>query len=452
MKLSRRTLLRGAGGVAVALPTLEAMLNSQGTAFAAGEALPKRFMTWFFGNGVRLDRWVPTATGTGWALSPELAPLVDAVRGIDVKSYVSVVSGCNVKTPNLRGHHNGAAALLSGAPFIPLPAGSANYSSKFGMKSIDQVVADSIGTTTQFKSLQLAVSKRFTTGEGPTLRYLSHRGPDEPLPQDTNPVTVFNRIFGSFSTTPTTDPRNRLRTSVLDVVKDDAARVRVKLGTQDKQRLDAHLTAISEVRTQILALPPVVTSTCLKPAAPTTTNVDVGGAEPYMAVNKAMSDLLAIAFACDLTRVASYQFSGSVGGQSYKDLTAVRDNEHSITHDSARQNDVHAATLYEMQAFAYTLQALKRVSEGAGNLLDQSCILCTSDVAEGLAHSINNYPILVAGRAGGALRPSQHYRSTTGRNTSDVLLSCLKATLGPSVTSVGKDSGLSTTPVTELLT
>ncbi len=453
MKLPRRMFLRGAGAC-IAVPTLEAMLNSHGTAFAAGEALPKRFITWFFGNGVRLDRWTPSATGANWALTPELAPLVDSARGIDVKSYVSVVSGCNVKTPNLRGHHNGVAAVFSGAPFIPLPAGSANYSSKFGMASIDQVAADAIAGNTQFKSLQLAVSKRYTKGEGPTLQYISHRGPDAPMPQEVNPVNVFNRLFSSFSGSDggvVTDPRNRLRTNVLDAVRDDAKRLQGKLGTADKARLDAHLTAISEVRSQINALPPVVTQVCSKPAAPTTTNQDVGGAEPYVAVNKAMSDLVAIAFACDLTRVVSYQFSGSVGGQTYRDLGSRPSDEHSITHDGAQQELVHQAVIYEMQQFAYTLQALKRTTEGTGNLLDQSVVLCSSDVSEGLAHSINDYPILVAGKGGGALKAGIHYRSTNGRNTSDVLLSCMRALVGPTVASVGKDSGLSTNPVAELL-
>ena len=100
--LNRRTLLKGFGA-AVALPTLDAMLNSHGTAYADGAPVPKRFATFFFGNGVILSRWRPAATGSSWSLTEELAPLVN------VKSYVNVVSGYKVKIPNLRGHHTGAA-------------------------------------------------------------------------------------------------------------------------------------------------------------------------------------------------------------------------------------------------------------------------------------------------------------------------------------------------------
>ena len=167
-KLARRTLLKGMGA-SLALPALEAMLNSHGTAFAQGVAFPKRYVAWFFGNGVLQSQWNPAATGPNWALTPLLQPLVDASRGVDVRSYVSVVSGYNIKTPNLRGHHNGVCAMMSGAPFIPLDPMGAGYSSKFSVKSVDQVIADAIAGPTPHKSLQIAISKRYTTGEGSRL-------------------------------------------------------------------------------------------------------------------------------------------------------------------------------------------------------------------------------------------------------------------------------------------
>src|SRR5205823_7675843 len=122
-------------------------------------------------------------------------------------AYVDVVSGHQVKTPDRRGHHNGSAALLSAAPFIPLPPNGAPYNSKFGLESIDQVAADQIAGSTPFKSLQIAVSKRVTTGEGPTLQYMSHRGPDSPMPPVFSPAALFNSLFANFTPRDPTDPR-----------------------------------------------------------------------------------------------------------------------------------------------------------------------------------------------------------------------------------------------------
>jgi hypothetical protein len=437
-RLGRRTLLKGAGA-AIALPALEAMLNSSGTAFAQGAPIPKRFATFFFGNGVILNRWRPTTTGPDWALTEELAPLAR------VQDYVNVVSGYRIRIPNLRGHHCGAAGILSGYPFIPLPPGGAPYNSKFGGPSVDQVAADAIGTSTTFPSLQLAVSKRVTRGEGPTLQFISHRGPDAPLPQEFNPAALFNQLFATFTPPDPTDPRDRLRLSALDQVREDAGRLRARLGTIDRARLDAHLTSISELRTRIMALPPVITSACVPPDAVTEDNRDIDGIERLEAVSTVMSDLMVLAWACDLTRVISYQFSGSVGGTVYSALGQTA-GEHALTHDAQQQGQVHSAVVFVHARLAYLLEKLKASPEATGNLLDNSCILFSTDVCEGLTHTITDYPILVAGKAGGYLKyPGVHHRSTTAENTSDVLLTCLQA-VGANVASVGSEGGLSTTP------
>src|SRR5262245_12284364 len=101
--LSRRTMLMGMGA-AIGLPTLEAMLNSNGDALAGGQPLPKRFLMWFFGNGVDPPRWVPADQGPDWTPSAELAPL--ATNPL-VRSYCSVLSGFNSRAPQKITHHEG---------------------------------------------------------------------------------------------------------------------------------------------------------------------------------------------------------------------------------------------------------------------------------------------------------------------------------------------------------
>ena len=164
---------------------------------------------------------------------------------------------------------------------------------------------------------------------------------------------------------------------------------------------------------------------------------------------QAMSDLVAMAFACDQTRVFSIMFSGSVGSTVFWEVMATT-GHHSLTHDEpGDQPLVHASTIFTMKQFAKLLAALKAVPEGAGNLLDNSAILASSDVADGRDHSITDYPILVAGKAGGALKyPSVHYRSK-GENTSNVLLTILNA-VGVPLTQFGDQGGLTSTRCTDI--
>ena len=91
--LSRRSILRGIlGGAAVSivLPPLEAMFDANGTAHADGTPVPKRLGIFFFGNGVKRDRFFPPETGPGFTLPDELAPFAP------VRDYLSVVSGMSI--------------------------------------------------------------------------------------------------------------------------------------------------------------------------------------------------------------------------------------------------------------------------------------------------------------------------------------------------------------------
>jgi Protein of unknown function (DUF1552) len=448
LKVSRRAVLRGlayGGAISVGLPVLECMLDSSGKALADGTALPKRFGVFFWGNGVRMAKYLPSAVGA-YTLTETLAPLMN------VKDYVSVVSGYDIKTGNQRGHHAGCVGILSGAPMISQDPKGAPYASTFSAPSIDQVVAASIGTSTRFKSLEVGVSKNVTTGEGTTLRYLSHNGPDNPNPPEYSPKALYTRVFGtgftaSAGSAPMIDPRLALRKSVLSAVRDDATELRKRLGKNDQVRLDQHFESIRALENQISTVeqaPPPPRS-CSAPMAST----DTPGDSKLTLTNASMANLVALSLACDQTRVFSYMFSGSVGGTSYPELS-ISTNHHTLSHDEAGdQPQVQKITVFIMQRFAALLEAMKAIPEGDGNLLDNSIILASTDVTEGQPHSINNYPILVAGGGGGTLvHPGIHIKGNKG-NASDVLLTLLQA-MGLPLTEFGKSGGLSKTPVAAL--
>ncbi len=448
-QLSRRTMLRGlAGGtaVALALPPLEAMLDAHGEAWADGTELPRRLVTWFWGNGVALSnvdnpggplRFAPAQTGSGYALTPQLQPFEM------VRDHVSVLSGYQVSAsmPSRRGHHDGTA-IFSGHPFIELPPGAANYASKFGGPTVDQVVAEEVGSQTYLPSVQLRVSKRIVGSEGPGLEFLSHKGPDQPLAPIQDPRDAWEHMFASF--TVPDDPDTPHRLSALDAVMEDVEALEGRVSTADRHRLDAHLDSVQQLRSQIDALAP----SCEIPPETTQANDDDGGNEPIEAVNRAMSDLLALAFACDLTRVASIQFSGSVGFTVFHMLGQSM-GHHDLTHDAGQNEAVDASTIFTMQMLAYLCEQLALTPEGAGTLLDNSVIFASSDASSGLTHAITDMPIVVAGGGGGALtHPGVHHRQDGG-NASDILLTCAR-TVCPELPEVGSGPGRSTSPVAAL--
>lgn len=447
-RLHRRTMLRGmfgAAAVGISLPVLDIMLNDNGDALAQGDPLPKRFGLFYWGNGVKVDRWNPGSTGGNYPLSPALMPLAA------VKDYVSVVSGMRIMTGNQQGHHAGTVGMMSGAPMIPQDAMGAPFASTYSAPSMDQVVAGHIGGETRFGSIEVGVSESIITGEGTTLRYLSHNGPDNVNPPTYSPREVFNRIFGTGFTPPgedpVIDPRLALRRSVLDAVMDDASSLRNRLGTVDQTRLDQHLDGVRTLERQIERLesmpePPAL-SACVLPDQP-----GEFGRDALIERNRAMSGLLAMALACDQTRVFSNMFSGSV---SYTSYPGAFTGHHTMTHDEGgNQPLVHQITVFIMSRFAELLQALRDTPEGDGNLLDNCVILASTDTADGRGHTIEDYPILVAGRGGGRLRSGVHYRSN-GENTSKVLLSCLQAMDLP-YDAFGQGGGHVTSPCGDILT
>jgi hypothetical protein len=357
----------------------------------------------------------------------------------------------SIKTGNQRGHHAGTVGILSAAPMISQDPNGAPYASTFSAPSIDQVVASAMGDATRFRSLELGVSRANVNGEGSTLRYLSHNGPDNTNPPEFSPRAAFERLFGSGfaapGSGPVVDPRLALRRSVLDAVLGDAADLRKRLGASDRLRLDQHFDSIRALENQIVALEEAVPppSACMAADDPGELDRnDVSG------INSAMANLLALSLACDQTRVFSIMFSGSVSLQVYREI-GMSTEHHGLSHDEGgNQPQVHAITTFIMEKLNGFLEQLMLTSEGDGNLLDRAAILASTDCAEGQPHSLGDYPIVVAGKANGALvHPGVHYRSSSNENTSTVLLTLLQA-MDLDISEYGQGGGRTSSTVAAL--
>lgn len=421
--LNRRTVLRGllrGAAVSVALPPLEAFFNTSGTAWACGGPIPRRFGLFFWGNGNIPDRWVPPDEGPGFTLSDQLAPLAP------VRDKIAVLTGLNVKVPNVHPHGSGAAGVLSGA------APTDGNDSTFSLPSIDQVIAAEIGRDSVYPSIQTAATN---------ILGLSYNGPNSRNPAIASPYELFERIFGAGFREPgeggVVDPSLGLRRSVLDVVMDDAARVRGRLGAADQVRLDDHLDGVRQLEQRLARLqedPPDLAS-CSRPGAPLESYPDVDGRPQLSAVNRAMSDLLAMAFACDQTRVFAHFLTEPVSDALFPGAST---GHHLLTHNEpGSQPEVHEITVQVMEELAYLIARLDSIPEGDGTVLDHMALMATSEVSLGRTHSIDDIPLIVAGSCCGALRTGFHARSLSGESASKVHFSILRA-LGVSVTSFGQ--------------
>jgi hypothetical protein len=432
--LSRRTVLRGARGIAIGLPLLDIMVRKGRT--PAQEA-PRRFVTHFSANGTVPSAWKPTGTGTAFQLSPILQPL-SAHR-----QRLLVIGGLN-DSAGLRGvllSHCGISTMLTGRP---LPAGELDCggAGKAGWPaghSLDQEIAGKIGATTKFRSLQFGVDSRSTL---PLCVTSSFAGVAQPLAPENSPAAMFRRLFSDFAAPATTqDPAAAdleirrtwtQRRSILDAVHEDFAALDGRVGAADRQKLGVHLEALRSLEKRIAGTTPptapvIASSACKKPAAPPDAKAD------FPTTGRLQTDLLVMALACDLTRVASLQWGVEVDGHRHPWANADV-NHHDASHkpdgDAAAQTALININTWYAKQFAYLLDQMQ-----ANGLIDRSLVWWFSGISIGNTHSSKDHPTVLAGDAGRYFKTGR-YLTFPGNAVNDLHVSILNA-MGVAATTFG---------------
>ena len=442
--LSRRTVLRGTlagGGLAIMpLPRLAAMLNGNGTAYAAGEPLRRVYGTWFWANGVSPTRWTPKTTGADFALSEQLMPFANLKRNL------TVVSGMAVKTGRSGPHLYHGGALT----------GSAGANKSADMPSIDQLIAAKIGADTPFKSLEVGVCKARPTGGSPLYFNISWRGANAPNPAEFDPHAVFMRLFGAGSpgarvgSKPAAGPAPdgagliAVRKSVLDTITEDAHSLSARLGSEDRQRLDKHLEGIRSLEKRLTPGQPGAAAGC-QPAADSGLGPDTKAEAPPQ-LNQAMADLVVAALSCDLTRVFTFTFNYAGAHLYFRNLGPAlsKDFHTQIAHgEGGDQPNFNLGVLYTMSCWAYLLEKMDKVQEGAGTLLDNAIVYGSTCVGHGKSHSSTQWPVMIFGRGGGALKGNFHHAAAPDDNVCKVALT-IGNIFGLGLKEFGKGPGLVT--------
>jgi len=421
--MSRRAVLRGAGGAVIALPLLDAMRPLR-RAHAAPS--PKKFVVFFSPNGTLADEWRPTLGPSGaetdFTLSPILEPLTPFQQDI------VVVQGVDQQGGGGDGHQNGIGGMLTGQSLNPGPfqgGGGSPPAGWAGGISVDQRIAAVVGVGTRFRSLELGVQ----VGSADNWGRMSYLGSDRPVPPESDPGRAYARIFSDFHTDPAELARLRARRkSILDAVGDQYSSVIARLGGEDKAKLDAHLGSIREIESRIGASETMAPG-CVDPGAPSASlAIDLN--DNFPAVGELQMDLLVMALTCGLTRVASLQWSRSVSHVRFTWL-GINDGHHDLSHlgddDPNAVSSLTKINNWYAARYASLLDRMKKVSDGDGTLLDSTLLLWSNELAKGNTHSRIDAPYVLAGRAGGALRTGRYLRYDGTVPHNNLLVSLLQA-------------------------
>jgi hypothetical protein len=429
-KLSRRTMLKGAGAL-LGLPLLDAMMPSlmagEGTtpvsspAGGAGKA-PVRAAFIFMPNGVNKECWLPQGRGRDYQLSPTLKPLEA------LKPEFSVLTELwNAGTNTGDGHYFKDAAWLTGTT-ITRTTGS---DLRCGGVSVDQLAAQRIGNLTPLPSLELGtepVRSGVDVNVGITQLYGGHISwstPTTPVAKEIKPRLAFDRLFRPKERAPGQNAADDK--SVLDWVLNDAKSLRNRIGQTDKLKLDEYLDSVRAVekriefetrrRSEAVQMDPLARAEIEKLNGridgydnPGKMNNRKDGSE-HTEHCRLMMDLIVLAFWTDSTRVGSFMFGNAVSGRNFSFLEGVNGGHHQISHhenDKKKLEEYAKINLWHVEQYAYMIEKMKKIKEGSGTLLDNSMVLFGSGFRDGNAHDPHNLPLLLAGKGGGTIAQGRH--------------------------------------------
>jgi Protein of unknown function (DUF1552) len=406
--LRRRTFLKGMGA-AIALPALDAMTPAYAAGFtgttrrAAASASPVRLAFTYVPNGVTMVDWTPVASGNSFEFSRILKPL-EAFR-----EETLVLSGLTHKNGYALGdgpgdHARAAASYLTGVH----PRKTAGADIQNGI-SVDQVAAQALGDRTRFASLELGCDDSRTVGNcdsGYSCAYtnsLAWRGPATPMPPETNPRLVFERLFGDVDTSlpPETRARRLLhRRSILDLVTARTGELMADLGATDRRKLDEYLSSIREIEKRIERAEQDMTG--LVPSIDKPTGIQV----LYADYVNLMFDLQLVAFQTDATRIVTMMMGREGSMRTYPEI-GVADPHHPLTHHRNNPEWIEKVTqvnAMHMEQFAGFVKKMKATPDGDGSLLDHTMIVYGSGLSDGNRHTHDDLPVVIVGRGGGLKR------------------------------------------------
>jgi hypothetical protein len=411
LSLSRRAVLRGIGAT-LSLPLLDAMVPALTPTRASAAAPTKRFGAVFVPMGERPSHWTPPTTGVNFEFSPILEP----IEGF--REFVTVVS--NVDRPLQGTHAVSTGTWLTGS--APKRTEAEDF---VAGTSLDQIIAKQIGRDTVYPSLEIG-TEDFTGYVGACdvgyscayMNTISWKTPTTPMPMETNPRVVFERMFGRPGSTAERVTRMQQNRSILDSVTADVASLERGLGARDRVRLDQYLEHVREIEARIQRAERRATSEISVPVAP------VGIPDSWEEHATVMFDLMALAFEADVTRVFTFMLNREASQLVFPNL-GFNEPWHHVSHHGNEPEKLALLVklnTWQIEVFSKFLGRLRSTPDGDGSLLEHSAILWGSGMSDSNTHSPLDVPYLMVGKAAGAFAGNRHHAAPKGTQLADVML------------------------------
>ena len=402
-KIERRTFLKGTAGALVPLPFLN-LMEARGAKSVIGSDqghAPVRFVTLFKPNGVHPPSWnINGGTENDFRMSPLMKPFSKHKKDLLILD--------NMGDFGFSSHSNSTRRFLSG------------HHRNRKTASVDQVIAEKIGKGTTHRSLELTTEGLFVNQIG--CSYISYDKKGHPIPRESDPQLVFDRLFRN----PSQNPGQRKElTSLLDRVADDARALKRKSGKEDNETLEEYFTVLRETEKRLQKMGTtsrgsVDFSTLKRPDTPVTLDDQV----------EAMLDVMAMALWTDSTRCISYML-GNSNSRLIFDFLGINRQHHYLSHffrNFSRSNidSLLKISLWHMEKFDSLLTRLKRYKDGRGSLLDHSVVLFGSGMGHSDNHTAQRIPIVLAGQGGGMLKTGRYLRYSKNQEVGRLHLSLMQ--------------------------
>jgi len=384
---NRREFLRDLGIGSAALPFL---LNLPSLGFAGQEVRKKRLVVMFSPNGVIPKNFWPDEEGEVFSLKESLKPLEP------FKDRTLTLQGvCDKVRGDGDNHMRGIGCLLTGVELFPgnIQGGSHTPAGWSSGLSIDQEIKNKLqsdpATRTRFGSLEFGV---LVPERADTWTRMVYSGPNKPIAPIDDPYRMFARLYGR------TKDKESLR-SILDDLHDDLKAIGAAVGVEDRQILDEHATFVREMEQELKA---GAGSDSIGHAVPELEPGVKAQNDAIPRISKMQIDLMVNSFAADFARVATLQYTNSVGGAKMRWI-GVDEGHHELSHnpdsDEASVAKLTKINRWYCEQLAYLAKRLAETPEpgGPGSLLDNTTIVWTNELGKGNSHTLDNIPFVLVG-------------------------------------------------------